>query len=676
MIGGLSFNYVANNSTSNNIRLGMLNQAAGLTLLGTGGVNVESTLQLTASTNPTTSSGGALNVAGDLVLSASNPRVYFPASGTAAPTLTNRSVGCKIVLFPQETASVTDLAIGVDTSTIWYGTGGNTAAWAHKWYGGIANIMTLDGLGNLTVTGAFAISGSRSGTPSSIGGQFLSIPAATFTDSATVASGTLSNFYANYIGQPTLAASNTGVTTNNASTLYIAGAPLVGTNETIAATNRFAMTIASGITRLLDTTDGSAATASLLLSGGLTLAKTLFLGSTMSGVSTPTTGKWIHVAPTTFTDSSTAASGTVAAFAANYLSQTSLAATNTAVTTTTASTLNIAGPPIAGTNMTITTPLALNVATGNSSFNGTITVNGNSNLMGPQIVLPNAMLMYTAPGSIGGTPGTSFRFRMYDPVNTDCRVSLGNIVATAAYNSKFALYCLNTLETSANYERLEVVAGGTGAKIFWTAGGTGVARNLIIYDTMTFTPAGLVSVSNTQEASSTTVASVTTAGGLGVVKSLKVGGSYSAERQPAFSACHLSSTAITSNVETNMVFDTVLVDQTSSWATPVYTVPEKGLYVVNLSWGFNNLQLAIDMIVRIRVTTTATATTRVFIVCRCNPTGCSGSGEVAGSGSIMVPLVAADTITATVLASGGVGNFTQMGSASVTRNSIGIYKIA
>ncbi len=564
MIGSLSFNYVGSGSSSNNVRLGMLNQSAGLSLLGTGAVNVESTLVIGSAVNPTTSSGGALNVAGDIVLSTTNPRIYFPPFGSAPPAVTTRSAGAKLVLLPQESATLTDLAIGVDSSTLWYATGGNTVTWAHKWYGGATNVMSLDGLGNLNVT------------------------------------------------------------------------------------------------------------------GNTTIVKTLLLGSAQTGASTPTTGKWIHVAPSTYTDSSTAASGTATAFSANYLSQTTLAATNTAVTTSTASTLTIAGPPISGTNCTITTPLSLNVASGNSTFNGAITVLGNSNLLGPQIVLPNSMVMYTSAGTIGGSPGTSLRFRMSDAINPDCRVSLGNIVSTGSYNSKIALYCLNTLETSANYERLELIAGGTGASLIWAAGGTGVPRNFTIYGTMTYTPTGLVSVSNTQEANSPTVASLTTAGGLGVSKSLKLGGSYSAAKQPAFAACCLSiSPAISPGVETSVVFDTVVVDQTNSWAAPYYTAPEAGLYVVNLSIGLNQLARAVDLLVRIKVTTTATASTRSYIVIRVNPTACGGAGEYAGAGSIMTPMVAGDTVQATITISGGINAAAQQpGSVNNTRNNLSIYKIA
>lgn len=51
-----------------------------------------------------------------------------------------------------------------------------------------------------------------------------------------------------YFGIPTIAASNTGVTTTNSSTVYIAGAPANGTNMTI--TNKYSLYVAGGTTYL------------------------------------------------------------------------------------------------------------------------------------------------------------------------------------------------------------------------------------------------------------------------------------------------------------------------------------------------------------------------------------------------------------------------------------------
>lgn len=88
-----------------------------------------------------------------------------------------------------------------------------------------------------------------------------------------------------------------------------------------------------------------------------------------------TQGTFLSIGGPTVTDTSTAASGTATGFAGTYLGAPTLAATNTGVTTTTASTLTIAGPPIAGTNETLTNAYSVNVQGGTSRFAGPVMAN-------------------------------------------------------------------------------------------------------------------------------------------------------------------------------------------------------------------------------------------------------------------------------------------------------------
>lgn len=89
-----------------------------------------------------------------------------------------------------------------------------------------------------------------------------------------------------------------------------------------------------------------------------------------------TQGSLLTVLPNTILDNVTAASGTVGSVHGTYLGIPTLTASNTGVTTTTASTLTIAGAPIAGTNETIPTTYALNVLSGNAQFTGNINLGG------------------------------------------------------------------------------------------------------------------------------------------------------------------------------------------------------------------------------------------------------------------------------------------------------------
>jgi len=97
-------------------------------------------------------------------------------------------------------------------------------------------------------------------------------------------------------------------------------------------------------------------------------------------ISTPswtTTGVGIRTVASTYTDSSTAASGTATTNHVHVLAQPTIAGTNATVTTTTASTLYIAAAPVAGTNMTITNPYALFIAAGNTYSGANISAIGN-----------------------------------------------------------------------------------------------------------------------------------------------------------------------------------------------------------------------------------------------------------------------------------------------------------
>ncbi len=119
---------------------------------------------------------------------------------------------------------------------------------------------------------------------------------------------------------------------------------------------------------------------SLALTGPLQVTNAgITVGSLNSIVPTSslstTTGSSLTLASQTVQDTATAANGTLANFQSVYLGIPTLSAANTTVTTSTASTLTIAGPPVAGTNETIATAYALNIQNGNSIFAGVANFN-------------------------------------------------------------------------------------------------------------------------------------------------------------------------------------------------------------------------------------------------------------------------------------------------------------
>jgi hypothetical protein len=108
-----------------------------------------------------------------------------------------------------------------------------------------------------------------------------------------------------------------------------------------------------------------------------------------------TTGVALNSVGSIFTDNSTAASGTVTYGAINALQAATIAATNAGVTYTNAATLYLSGPPIAGTNVTITNSAVLQIAPQSGdkaiyTYQSRITMdNGNYNGNGAGIVFFN-----------------------------------------------------------------------------------------------------------------------------------------------------------------------------------------------------------------------------------------------------------------------------------------------
>ena len=131
------------------------------------------------------------------------------------------------------------------------------------------------GLGTAPTTAAVTIGGNETASSWTTSGIGLRINAATYTDSSTAAAGTAATNHIHAIGQGTLAATNGGVTTTEAASLYIAGAPVAGTNMTI--TNSYALEVANGNVQI-DTTSAatSATTGALRVAGGVGVNGNIF----------------------------------------------------------------------------------------------------------------------------------------------------------------------------------------------------------------------------------------------------------------------------------------------------------------------------------------------------------------------------------------------------------------
>ena len=127
------------------------------------------------------------------------------------------------------------------------------------------NITSLGTLTGLTLDGNKNISAGD--------GSMIHVDTSTLTDNGTSSSGTAALFSSVRFEGPTLAASNSSVTTTDAATVYIANAPSAGTNQTIS--NAYALVVDAGNTRL---------DCDLVVGGDLTISgDDLTMGTNTSG---------------------------------------------------------------------------------------------------------------------------------------------------------------------------------------------------------------------------------------------------------------------------------------------------------------------------------------------------------------------------------------------------------
>ena len=97
---------------------------------------------------------GNVNIRGDLTFyNATKNTIVYRSAGFGDPTLTNRSVGTKIVLDPHVSSSELDFGIGCSSSSMWFST--NDDASDFKWHttdgSSVLTPMELSGGGRLTV---------------------------------------------------------------------------------------------------------------------------------------------------------------------------------------------------------------------------------------------------------------------------------------------------------------------------------------------------------------------------------------------------------------------------------------------------------------------------------------------------------------------------------------------
>jgi hypothetical protein len=226
-ISGASARLVISNTTaSTSSSTGALQVAGGAyfgaasVFEGTLRVNAATTLANTLTVNGATSLTNTLGVTGVTTLSSnltlSGPSATLSISGTSARlTISNT------------TASTSSTTGALQVA------GGAYFGAASLFAGNLTNNATIIA-GNAPVTAAsWTTSGIQFRTSANI-----------YTNTGSASSSTVASAVFNSFARPTLAASNTGITTTNAATVYIDNSPVAGTNQTI--TNAYSLWVNSG----------------------------------------------------------------------------------------------------------------------------------------------------------------------------------------------------------------------------------------------------------------------------------------------------------------------------------------------------------------------------------------------------------------------------------------------
>jgi hypothetical protein len=329
------------------------------------------------------------------------------------------------------------------------------------YYEDLSETNSLNVSGGISISKKIILGSNYSGNPADTDGVFLQIPSYNYTDNATSSSGTVNDIRFNYYGIPTLDASNSSITTSNASTMYIEGSPLQGTNQTI--TNKYSLFVDSGITRLdgdvqvkSSTYSSDNDTGAIVIEGGVSIKQNLNVKkkldvSSYTNSSPSSSGVFISLSSSTINDDTSASNAGEMLF--NVIAQPTLTSTNV-VTTSVSATLVLDGAPLSGTNQTITESYSL-------------------------LVKDGVLKLESTEQSDSSTTGS---------LRVDGGVGISNNTdATSSFN------------------------GGT----FTTAGGVGIAKKLYV--------AGQSIIENTTESSSSISGSFVTAGGAGILKNLNVG---------------------------------------------------------------------------------------------------------------------------------------------------------
>jgi filamentous hemagglutinin len=242
-------------------------------------------------------------------------------------------------------------------------------------------------------------------------------------------------------------------------------------------------------------------------------AANLIISGNVTSPSWTTAGVAIKTVPSTYTDSSTLASGTAVTNHINVLGQPTLAGANLTQTTTSAATLYVVGAPIAGANMTITNPYAIYVASGNVVAVANITggnlltsglISSTGNITGGNLNAAGLSLSSNVVSALNSTSG----------ITTTANITGGNILFGSGVVSGTGTITAGAITANLSGASISVSGGVTAASV---AGGvmtgtsislTGAITGTTITGTSLNVSAGVVNLGSITNASANGVGNI------------------------------------------------------------------------------------------------------------------------------------------------------------------------
>jgi hypothetical protein len=158
-------------------------------------------------------------------------RIDWPLSGFAQPSLTTRSSGTKLTLYPSLSSTSVDYAVGIDGGVLWSSIPAANSTFSFKWYGGESEITSLRGDGLFTtftanLIGTTASTSNTTGALKVAGG--IGVKGNVYADavysnnSAVVTKDIYNNVIVNNIvANTTTTTSSAGVTTLTVASSYV-----------------------------------------------------------------------------------------------------------------------------------------------------------------------------------------------------------------------------------------------------------------------------------------------------------------------------------------------------------------------------------------------------------------------------------------------------------------------